>query len=113
MSLIGASFVRLSLLATLNLQSPSLTHVNITGDSNDNIISVIVADVISAAVCGWNQLRHLSVNSLSADALQHVVVLPLLENLTLRNAVKMTARFLALLGCSSFSIVEVAQRKSE
>lgn len=79
-----ASSVRLSLLATLNLRYPALTHVSISS-MNQYRHLVDTVDAVSAVVLGWNHLRRLSVTTLSADALCHVATLPSLTKLKLRD----------------------------
>ncbi|RDB14582.1 hypothetical protein Hypma_016418 [Hypsizygus marmoreus] len=69
-----------SLIANLSPRYPFLTDVNISVGSDPDTIAVV-----SAAVCGWHQLRRLSVGSLTEDALRHVAMLPELHHLSLQN----------------------------
>jgi hypothetical protein len=71
-------------LARISRQYPSLIHVNFL-DQGDRNSATRTVDVTSAAVCGWKKLRHLSVNSLSADGLCHAASLPFLKRLVLTN----------------------------
>jgi hypothetical protein len=71
--------LRLSLLATLNVRYPSLTYLDLRH------ISTSSRTAVYEAICGWNCLRHLSVDTLSPVALRHVATLPTLERLSLSN----------------------------
>ena len=75
---------RHTLLASLPFRYPSLTHINIADHCAIN------SNIISTTICRWNELRYITVGSLTADALRHVATLPLLENLTLRSVLTMT-----------------------
>jgi hypothetical protein len=78
----GDSFTRLSLLRTLTKRCHSLTHISLIGMSPFGTVPGFIG-AISHLVCGWNQLRGLSVEALSPAALLHVATQLSLEQLEL------------------------------
>ena len=91
LTLSSDSHVRLSFLHSLHIRYPYLTHVHLVDDPSlmeygyGDKHRIAVEKAVSNAVCGWDQLRHLSVPCLSPVALHHVATLPTLEQLTLTN----------------------------
>jgi hypothetical protein len=84
LGLTGSPLIRLSLLASLNVLYPSLTHLKLGyslrsfgGDAER------YKEAISAAICGWRELKYLSTYALSSNGLRHAAMLPNLEMLYL------------------------------
>jgi len=91
LSLSGDLLVRLSFLHSLPLRYPSLTHVHLVDNSDQmDAERFAILNAVSRVVCGWSQLRHLSVPNLSPVALRHLAVLPTLEQLTLTDVIRDT-----------------------
>ena len=82
MSLAGASFLRMSFLATLDQRYPALSRLDLT-DNERVVYPAGTTQSFITAVRGWSQLRHLYVRGLPADALPHVATLSLLVGLRL------------------------------
>jgi hypothetical protein len=79
LSLRGVSeVIGLSLLGTLNSRLPSLRYFQFYYEAD----TPAVVDVISAAVCGWAQLREVEVSELTRTALMHIGRLPHLRRLS-------------------------------
>jgi hypothetical protein len=80
----GSPLIRLSLLESLNVLYPSLTHLEL-----DHSLTSFGGDAerykeaISAAICGWRELKSLSTCALSSKGLRHAAMLPNLEKLHL------------------------------
>jgi hypothetical protein len=84
LGLTGSPLIRLTLLASLNVLYPSLTHLKLgyslrsfDGDAER------YKEAISAAICGWRELKYLSTYALSSNGLRHAAMLPNLEMLYL------------------------------
>jgi hypothetical protein len=63
----------------------SLLHVNFSWDQDCLVESLQKVDVISNAICCWNQLHTLSVKELTPAALTHIATLPDLQSLVLKD----------------------------
>ncbi|RDB14843.1 hypothetical protein Hypma_016406 [Hypsizygus marmoreus] len=69
-----------TLIASLSTRYPFLSDVNITLPIESNTTSIL-----STTVCGWDRLRHLSISSLSKEALIHVATLSELRRFSLEH----------------------------